>query len=107
MTDVADLIGRSIREDAPPGVRDGGMIKPGFNEELDDVTALATDVKGLIAGLEAQEKERTGISTLKVRYNKVFGYYIEIFQKPDQVGSASLRAQANPGQRRTLHHGRA
>ncbi|ACL05684.1 DNA mismatch repair protein MutS [Desulfatibacillum aliphaticivorans] len=78
LTDVADLIDRSIREDAPPGVRDGGMIKPGFNEELDEVAALATDVKGLIAGLEAQEKERTGISTLKVRYNKVFGYYIEI-----------------------------
>ena len=78
LADVADLIERSIREDAPPGVREGGMIKPGFNEELDELVAIATDVKGLIAGLEAQEKERTGISTLKVRFNKVFGYYIEI-----------------------------
>ncbi|MBI9076774.1 MAG: DNA mismatch repair protein MutS [Desulfatibacillum sp.] len=78
LADVADLIERSIREDSPPGVKDGGMIKPGFNEELDELVALATDVKGLIAGLEAKEKERTGITTLKVRFNRVFGYYIEI-----------------------------
>jgi len=75
---LADRIEIAIREDAPLTIREGGMIKVGFDEALDTLIALSRDGKGWLAKLEAQEKSATGISTLKVRYNKVFGYYIEI-----------------------------
>ena len=75
---LAELIDKSIREDAPPVVSEGGMIKPGFNAELDELVAISRDAKSWLASLEAQERERTGISTLKVSYNKVFGYYLEV-----------------------------
>jgi DNA mismatch repair protein MutS len=54
------------------------MIKPGYNERLDELIRISTDGKGFLAQLEAAEKSKTGINSLKVRYNKVFGYYIEI-----------------------------
>ena len=75
---LAGLIENTIRNDAPPTINEGGMIKQGYNNELDELIMLNRDSKGWLARLEAEEKEKTGISTLKVRYNKVFGYYIEI-----------------------------
>ena len=75
---LADLIDDAIREDAPPTLAEGGMIKPGFNPELDKLIRISRDGKGWFATLEATEREQTGIGSLKVRYNKVFGYYIEI-----------------------------
>lgn len=76
--DVADLIEESIVPDPPFMLRDGGIIAEGFNEELDELRSISREGKGYIARLEAQEKARTGISSLKIRYNKVFGYYIEV-----------------------------
>lgn len=76
--ELADLIEKAIREDAPPVVNEGGMIKPGYNEKLDELVGIITDGKGYLAKMEAEEKTVTGINSLKVRYNKVFGYYIEI-----------------------------
>jgi len=75
---LADLIDRAIREDAPLTINEGGIIKDGYNPELDDLVQISRDAKGWLARLEVREKDNTGISTLKVRYNKVFGYYIEI-----------------------------
>ena len=75
---LGELIEQAIREDAPPTVNEGGIIKKGFNQELDTLIRISRDGKGWLAELEVREKEATGINTLKVRFNKVFGYYIEI-----------------------------
>jgi DNA mismatch repair protein MutS len=75
---LAELLEQSIREDAPPTINEGGIIKTGYNSELDELVQISRDGKGWLARLEVREREATGINTLKVRYNKVFGYYIEI-----------------------------
>ncbi|MBT8366608.1 MAG: DNA mismatch repair protein MutS [Deltaproteobacteria bacterium] len=75
---LADLIDRSIREDAPPTINEGGIIKTGYNRELDELVQISRDGKGWLAQLEIREKEASGINALKVRFNKVFGYYIEV-----------------------------
>ena len=75
---LADLIEQAIREDAPPVINEGGIIKMGFNSELDELMAISRDGKSFLAKLEATEKQSTAINSLKVRYNKVFGYYIEV-----------------------------
>jgi DNA mismatch repair protein MutS len=75
---LAELIEHSIREDAPPTINEGGIIKSGYNGELDELVQISRDGKGWLARLEVAEREATGINTLKVRYNKVFGYYIEV-----------------------------
>ncbi len=76
--ELTDLISKSIRDDAPYLLRDGGFIKEGYSEELDDIKNINSTNKAFLANLEANEKERTGIKTLKVGYNRVFGYYIEV-----------------------------
>jgi DNA mismatch repair protein MutS len=78
LSGLAGLIERSMREDAPPTVHEGHLIKPGFNAELDELVRISRDAKGYLAQLERTEKELTGINTLRVSYNKVFGYYIEV-----------------------------
>ncbi len=78
MEDVATLIRQGIAENPPFVLRDGGFIADGYNLELDDLRKISSEGKGFIARLEAKEKQRTGISSLKIRFNKVFGYYIEI-----------------------------
>lgn len=78
LQDVAELIDRAIVEEPPFSVREGGMIKAGYHEELDLLKGDMSDGRGVIARIEAQERERTGIPKLKVGYNRVFGYYIEI-----------------------------
>jgi DNA mismatch repair protein MutS len=78
LSGLAGLIERSMREDAPPTVNEGHLIKPGFNAELDELVRIIRDAKGYLAQLERREKELTGINTLRVSYNKVFGYYIEV-----------------------------
>ncbi|MCU0538670.1 MAG: DNA mismatch repair protein MutS [Desulfobacterales bacterium] len=78
LSELAALIERAIREDAPPTIHEGHMIKPGFHPELDELVAIGRDTKGYLARLEQREREATGINTLKVSYNRVFGYYIEV-----------------------------
>jgi DNA mismatch repair protein MutS len=76
--DLALLLQQAIIENPPVVLRDGGVIKPGFNQELDHLRDLADGATGYLHQLEARERERTGISTLKVNYNKVHGFYIEV-----------------------------
>ena len=78
LSDIKNLIDRAIKEDAPFSVREGDMIKPGFNKELDELRELVSGGKGFINELELREQERTGIKKLKIGYNRVFGYYIEV-----------------------------
>lgn len=78
LEDVAGLVSRGIAEHAPLLLRDGGVIADGYHPELDELRRISSEGKGFIARLEAQERQRTGISSLKIRYNKVFGYYIEV-----------------------------
>ena len=76
--ELSSLLENAISEDAPITVKEGGIFKKGFNSELDELIDLSSSSKAWIASLEAREKERTGIKTLKVGYNRVFGYYIEV-----------------------------
>jgi DNA mismatch repair protein MutS len=75
---LAALIGRAVVDDPPSGIREGGMIRDGYDPTLDAMRAAAADGKAWIAGLEAAERERTGIRSLRVGFNRVFGYYIEV-----------------------------
>lgn len=75
---VYDLIDKGIVEDPPFSVREGGIIKEGHSDQLDALKASIKDAQEWIAGLEHSERERTGIKNLKVGYNKVFGYYLEV-----------------------------
>jgi DNA mismatch repair protein MutS len=76
--DLYDLIERAIRPDAPLSVRDGNIIREGYDSGVDELRKVSKEGKHWIAALETKERERTGIESLKVRYNEVFGYYIEI-----------------------------
>lgn len=78
LEDVYNLIEAAIMDEPPVTVREGGIIKQGYNQEVDLLREDINDTKGVLVRVENQEKERTGIKTLKVRYNKVFGYYIEV-----------------------------
>ena len=75
---LVELITQGIVDEPPFSVREGGIIRPGYHEEVDQLRLILTDTKGIIAQLEAREKEKTGIKSLKVGFNKVFGYYIEV-----------------------------
>jgi len=78
LREIAKTIRKAIVDDPPASVRDGGIIRHGYNEELDILRDAAKNGRNWIAGLEASERERTGIKSLKVGYNSVFGYYIEV-----------------------------
>ena len=78
LPEIRDLIGRAIRENPPIEVTEGGVIQRGYDERLDDLRATERDGKAWIDDLEANERERTGIDSLKVGYNSVHGYYIEV-----------------------------
>jgi len=78
LQDVADLIGRALVADPPFVLREGGLMRDGYHPELDELRDIRRNGKTWIARLEAEQRERTGISSLKVRFNKVFGYYIEV-----------------------------
>lgn len=84
--ELTKLLERSISEDAPLTVKEGGIFKVGYHETLDELITLSQGGKSWVASLEAKEKEKTGIKTLKVGYNRVFGYYIEVSKgQVDQV----------------------
>ena len=78
LLDIYKLIEKSILEDAPFSVREGGMIKTGYNSELDEIHKIMNNGKDYLLEIEAREKEVTGIKNMKIKYNKVFGYFIEI-----------------------------
>lgn len=76
--DLYELLEKSIVEDPPIGIRDGGIIKEGYNTELDELRSISSGSKDFILKIEQEEKEKTGIKNLRLGYNKVFGYYIEV-----------------------------
>ncbi len=78
LAELVDLLERAISDDAPLTTREGGVIKSGFNPEVDELRQAASGGKEWLARLESRERERTGIKSLKVGFNKVFGYYLEI-----------------------------
>ena len=78
MPDICGLIERSIVEDPPMTIREGGVIKEGYDQDLDELISISRDGRKWIAALEAKERKRTGINSLKIGFNNVFGYYIEV-----------------------------
>ncbi len=78
LEDLCSLIERAIIPEPPLGVKDGGIIKEGYSQEVDSLRHAKTDGKTWIAELEAKEKERTGIKNLRIKFNRVFGYYFEV-----------------------------
>ncbi|NMP38192.1 MAG: DNA mismatch repair protein MutS [Clostridiales bacterium] len=94
LEDVNSLVTRSIVENPPFSVREGGMIARGYNTELDELHEIVDNGKGFIAGIEESEQEKTGIKKLKIGYNRVFGYYIEVSNSfKDQVPETYIRKQ--------------
>ena len=98
--EVYNLIEKSINDDAPFSLKDGGVIKSGYSSELDDIKLMSTNSKAYIVSLEAKEKERTGLKSLRVGYNRVFGYYIEVSklqseQIKDEYGYIRKQTTAN------------
>ncbi len=94
LADCAGLIESTITDDPPLTVREGGIIRPGANPEVDRLQDILSGGKGTLIAIEAAEKEKTGIRTLKVSYNRVFGYYIEVSKSfIDQVPAHYIRKQ--------------
>lgn len=94
LEDLYQLLCNSIQEEPPISVRDGDIIKEGYNEEVDRLRNAKTQGKTWLAQLEAREKEQTGIKNLRIRYNKVFGYYLEVTNSfRDQVPDYYVRKQ--------------
>ena len=103
LSGIYDLIDTHITEEPPMTITEGGLIREGSSEELDALKDSIKDAKAWIAGLEAKEKERTGITHLKVGYNKVFGYYIEISRSNlDMVPEDYIRKQTLVGAERFI-----
>ena len=78
LDELYELLEKSIDEDAPITIKEGGIIKIGYNKELDELKVNRSSGKDFVINMEKEERERTGIKNLKVGYNKVFGYYIEV-----------------------------
>ncbi len=78
LEDIYQLIDASIKEDPPISIRDGGMIKEGYDEEIDKLRQAKTEGKTWLMELETREREKTGIKNLRIKYNKIFGYYLEV-----------------------------
>jgi len=94
LDDVAAQIRSTLIDEPPFSVREGGFIRPGFNAEVDRLHDILSGGKGLLASIETREKEKTGIRTLRIGYNKVFGYYIEVSNSfKDQVPESYIRKQ--------------
>ena len=101
LADVANTLAEAVVSDPPFTVRDGGMFNDGWDESLDELRSIARDGKKFIAGLEAQERSRTGIQNLKIGYNRVFGYYIEVKKSAsDRVPVDYIRKQTLLGAER-------
>ena len=103
LPDMAKLIGEAILDDPPLSLKDGGVIRPGFSGELDEVRYLSEHTKEVIASIETAEREKTGIKNLKVGYNKIFGYYIEVTRSNlGMVPDTYIRRQTLTGSERFI-----
>ena len=93
-SNIIELINKTIMEEAPILITEGNIIKNDYNSDLDELREVSKNGKGWIARLEKEEKKKTGISSLKVNYNRVFGYYIEVTQRhKDQIPEHYIRKQ--------------
>ena len=105
LTDVHDAIAAAIVDEPPALARDGGMICDGADTALDELRAISRGGKTAIAAMEEAERARTGVSSLKIRYNRVFGYYIEVTKSNlAAVPSDYYIRKQNNRRRRALHH---
>jgi len=103
LSHIAELIEKGIVEHPPMAVKDGGIIKTGYNKDIDELRAISVNTKDYIAALEAEEKQKTGINSLKIGYNKVFGYYIEVTKANlHQVPDRYIRKQTLVGGERFI-----
>ncbi|MBX3475473.1 MAG: DNA mismatch repair protein MutS [Planctomycetes bacterium] len=103
LADLRGLLDAQLADDPPHTVKEGGVIRPGVNAELDELRALGTDGKNWMARYQEQETARTGIATLKVGFNSVFGYYIEITHaQADRVPKEYIRKQTLKGAERYI-----
>ena len=94
LSDLRELIAEAIREDPPISIRDGDIIRDGYHEDVDRYRKAKTEGKSWLAKLEAEEREKTGIKNLKIKYNKVFGYYLEVTNSyKDMVPDTWMRKQ--------------
>ncbi|MBO8126422.1 MAG: DNA mismatch repair protein MutS [Firmicutes bacterium] len=94
LEDIVALLDESIVDEPPIGLREGGLIKPGYSKELDELRTKAKEGKDWISSLQGRERERTGIKSLKVGFNKVFGYYLEVTKSNlDNVPDDYIRKQ--------------
>ena len=101
LEDVYELIRASVEEEPPVTIREGGMIKDGFDENVDRLRSAKRDGKQWLAELEEQDRERTGIKNLRIKYNKVFGYYFEVTNSyKDMVPADYIRKQTLAGAER-------
>ncbi len=101
LPELTDLLGRAVVDEPPITLKDGGLIRPGYDRELDELVEISTTGKDVLLRIEARERERTGISSLKVRYNKVFGYYLEVTRSNlDRVPEDYIRRQTTVGSER-------
>ncbi len=99
--DLLDLLDRSIEEEPPITVREGGIIKTGFDQDIDHLREARTKGKQWLMDLEAEDRERTGIKNLRIKYNKVFGYYFEVTNSfKDLVPEDYMRKQTLVGSER-------
>jgi len=99
--EIVELIEQSMLEEPTTPLGEGGVIKPGFSEELDNLRSVSKNAKQFLANLERSEQEKTGIKNLKIGYNRVFGYYIEISKanaaRRRKITSASRRFRPGSG----------
>jgi DNA mismatch repair protein MutS len=103
LEDLSDLIGRAVSDNPPVALKDGGVIRAGYSEELDRLRGLLANSKDYLAALESREREETGIRTLKVGYNKVFGYYLEVSKSyMNEVPDRFIRKQTLAGGERYI-----
>jgi DNA mismatch repair protein MutS len=101
LPELAELLARAVADEPPVTLKEGGMFRPGYHEELDRLVALSTSGKDVLLKIEQREKDRTGIGSLKVRYNKVFGYYLEVTKANlHLVPSDYIRKQTTVGAER-------
>jgi DNA mismatch repair protein MutS len=96
LPDVRELIGRAVGDEPPVNFSEGGVVREGFDAELDELRAVSRDAKQTIAAIESRERARSGISSLRVRFNNVFGYFIEVSK------SVAARVPADYERRQTL-----
>ncbi len=103
LEDISSMIECAISDDPPALLKDGGVIRAGYNEELDSLREIVHNTKGVLTALESREREKTGIKNLKVGFNNVFGYYIEITRSfLSQVPPEYVRKQTLTGSERYI-----